>query len=732
MSNSSEIVGQLPQLDNDLKGANADLLRRFERQGLRQRRERQETINQINEQCERIQAITQMTQENRLLTTEELIRQQQEELAMKKFNESQRPSRSRLEALLEWFLSLTATQEAHSQDGFERNTFIMTLDGDASVLIEVPGRWFGFLNSELEHTIQCHAGPVKWATRVNDRVQPNTFIVTDYSQAYLKRRVGNFLLCLNREWVTRMTKILGNTSFPGGLFCWTMPNDVSYANLRCFSYDLDNTPMLLKLQEVEREEVIDPVASVATCLLTATQELATINEVNGAYGKVWVVKHEGDILTVDSLLFLICQLYQTFGETDPGVLATLRSPVSVFLKSYLDDWQWYPKLLYEEEMKHQSLQIHFRVFSVSGSNRIFKSLQDLVETGQCLAGVRCRRNRHRVPVPSRSNNDVELVESRCSVYLSTLCLSDRPVYLILSLLDFGRPGSPLRGATRSSKCLTGVVMFLAIISDRLDDWQHEWESVLDLIDRILATEMQEILHTNTQEELMYERSLITIKSYFTILQTLRVCKAWIHEVPKDLDRMSYEVRTVHNGVDLESFNSSWDRLSKHSGEIVEKLLSRIGQIEEEFKSLQDGLMNITSVVESTKSSTMNRYILVFTVATILYLPMGFVASIFGMHLFDYPRLEQTQRSFYITMVLASVITYLIATLAIFGIRQHMRIKGTEQARRWKDSWNGLSELVSRDSFKQWDLAGPFDGNDGVPSWDSLTVPRSSSPIQESV
>jgi hypothetical protein len=140
-------------------------------------------------------------------------------------------------------------------------------------------------------------------------------------------------------------------------------------------------------------------------------------------------------------------------------------------------------------MKYLSLQIHFRVFSVSGSNKTSKSLQDLVETGQFLAGVRCRRNRHRVPVPSSSKDDFELVEGRCSVYLSTLCLSDRPVYLILSLLDFGRPGDLLTGATQSSKCLTGVVMFLGVISQRLDNLQREWESVLDLIDGILAAEV---------------------------------------------------------------------------------------------------------------------------------------------------------------------------------------------------------------------------------------------------
>jgi hypothetical protein len=89
---------------------------------------------------------------------------------------------------------------------------------------------------------------------------------------------------------------------------------------------------------------------------------------------------------------------------------------------------------------------------------------------------------------------------------------------------------------------------------------------------------------------MYDRALITIKSYFTILQILRVCRAWIHDVRKDLDTMRESVRIMLDGViDLESFSSGWDRLSKHSEEIVGKLLSRIGRIEEEFKSLQDGV-----------------------------------------------------------------------------------------------------------------------------------------------
>ena len=52
-------------------------------------------------------------------------------------------------------------------------------------------------------------------------------------------------------------------------------------------------------------------------------------------------------------------------------------------------------------------------------------------------------------------------------------------------------------------------------------------------------------------------------------------------------------------------------------------------------------------------------------------------SLFGMHLFDKPNPSSNQTSFYITIVLASVITYLAALGAVWAVapdEQRQKVK----------------------------------------------------------
>ncbi|KAJ5213480.1 hypothetical protein N7449_000649 [Penicillium cf. viridicatum] len=106
------------------------------------------------------------------------------------------------------------------------------------------------------------------------------------------------------------------------------------------------------------------------------------------------------------------------------------------------------------------------------------------------------------------------------------------------------------------------------------------------------------------------------------------------------------------------------------------LPDRIERKVEEVKGLRDGLFNATSVKEASKGTRLaensrrqNRYILVFTVATVFYLPMGFVTSFFGMHLFDPDDgLTASQTPFIITFVVLSIATYVIATVALLVVR----------------------------------------------------------------
>ncbi|KAK0645440.1 hypothetical protein B0T16DRAFT_457473 [Cercophora newfieldiana] len=84
---------------------------------------------------------------------------------------------------------------------------------------------------------------------------------------------------------------------------------------------------------------------------------------------------------------------------------------------------------------------------------------------------------------------------------------------------------------------------------------------------------------------------------------------------------------------------------------------------EEAKSLRDGLFNATAVSEATKSTQLNHYHLVFTVATVVYLPLSFIVAPFALELFDWkdPRQETW---FIITIILVAGMTYFVSWLSI--------------------------------------------------------------------
>jgi predicted nuclease with TOPRIM domain len=94
--------------------------------------------------------------------------------------------------------------------------------------------------------------------------------------------------------------------------------------------------------------------------------------------------------------------------------------------------------------------------------------------------------------------------------------------------------------------------------------------------------MLEALHNSTQEELVHSRAIITSKSYFTVLQTLRICRNWIDEVTKNLDDLRKRMGELKSSKSLES---RWDMLEKQREGATDELLDRIRRIEVEFKSL---------------------------------------------------------------------------------------------------------------------------------------------------
>ncbi|KAF2814843.1 uncharacterized protein BDZ99DRAFT_515613 [Mytilinidion resinicola] len=52
------------------------------------------------------------------------------------------------------------------------------------------------------------------------------------------------------------------------------------------------------------------------------------------------------------------------------------------------------------------------------------------------------------------------------------------------------------------------------------------------------------------------------------------------------------------------------------------------------KETEEAKKSLRWILEAQKGTAINQYLFVFTVTTIIHLPLSFVASTFGMHLFD--------------------------------------------------------------------------------------------------
>ncbi|KAK4216872.1 hypothetical protein QBC37DRAFT_370528 [Rhypophila decipiens] len=138
------------------------------------------------------------------------------------------------------------------------------------------------------------------------------------------------------------------------------------------------------------------------------------------------------------------------------------------------------------------------------------------------------------------------------------------------------------------------------------------------------------------------------------MQTLRIASEWIQEsmddlrhMVNDMDRLYLSSQTpegfptflpldaTKRDEFIRVYRSNWDRVLLRQHNMGLELLSRIAKKQEELKSLRDGLINClpatnqlfnaTSINEAAKSTQLNHYILAFTVVTIFYLPLSFIA-----------------------------------------------------------------------------------------------------------
>ncbi|KAK0619118.1 hypothetical protein B0T14DRAFT_431992 [Immersiella caudata] len=180
---------------------------------------------------------------------------------------------------------------------------------------------------------------------------------------------------------------------------------------------------------------------------------------------------------------------------------------------------------------------------------------------------------------------------------------------------------------------------------------------------------------------MFDSSFERSRIYFKTLQVLRIfsqavksTRRAVHDLAPDRMPKMFTVRTamarpfIHPrsiATEDKTLMANWKILWSYYLESEKQLLQRIAEKTEEIKSLRDGLFNATSLREASRSTTMNRYVIVFTIVTVLYLPPSLIASVFGTELFTTEDTAETIGRFKTSTVVVSMTTYAFALFLIW-------------------------------------------------------------------
>ncbi|KAI6093096.1 hypothetical protein F4821DRAFT_253073 [Hypoxylon rubiginosum] len=249
--------------------------------------------------------------------------------------------------------------------------------------------------------------------------------------------------------------------------------------------------------------------------------------------------------------------------------------------------------------------------------------------------------------------------------------------------------------------LIGIAYFQYVVCITIMQWSSDWNRTLLRLEESIAVKVNDVLDEAKANDYMYDNEqLERSRFYFTLLQLLRIFSEWIANDMAS-SKLAFE---KHNAVTLSDmiFFGLWNdyietsdivnaiNIIKRNWHVVlalhekegQALLDRIARDIQTVESLRDGLFNAQSVREALKGTKLNRFLFVFTVVTIIFLPPSFVSTFYGMHLFDGvdgPN-EQTQNQFWKAFISVTAVTYILAGSALLGVQRYTEL------RNWFTEW----------------------------------------------
>ncbi|PMD29344.1 hypothetical protein L207DRAFT_240150 [Hyaloscypha variabilis F] len=349
------------------------------------------------------------------------------------------------------------------------------------------------------------------------------------------------------------------------------------------------------------------------------------------------------------------------------------------------------------------------------------------DPAQC--GLNCSRSQGYFPVRS-GESDRWFIESRTSLifvdagYTSTF---RKPSFRIVVLSDSSAALTIRDGAFkkwielgfRFRGVRAGNQLFQAAIYEAIGHWEQQWSSCLDELEKGVQFRIEEIFRISEEQSLIFDDSFKRSRFYFEVLQLLRLFSERIRETGRDLQAIVrdeaffwYDDSYVYQGsFDKYQFNEiirrNWEIVTEKQTTAESQLLARITEKTEALQSLRDGIMNATTLREASRATTMNRYIVVFTVVTVMYLPPNFIGTIFATQLFNADEVSKTINKYKISTVVVSLITYLIASLLVWS---------ADKIGKWCEKISRYFSSISKDlvkNVKEFKMRNSNDSKKGV-------------------
>lgn len=170
-----------------------------------------------------------------------------------------------------------------------------------------------------------------------------------------------------------------------------------------------------------------------------------------------------------------------------------------------------------------------------------------------------------------------------------------------------------------------VTHYLLEICKAFDRSVQGWVKTLDSIDDLVHVNLSDFDDRERIEDLMFDKSFNRSRDYFVALQLLRIMDEWINEAVSSIQQLRDNSHLFPPSLYIFEMKDNFDAVDRYMKEKAGTVQRRLQKKKEEINSLRDGLFNATSLRESTKAMALNQAIYVFTVVTVLFTPVSFLA-----------------------------------------------------------------------------------------------------------